>query len=161
MVIEIDGCSVLGLSGPHASIDNASPATMKPTVPATAIARAPKSLAIWMAMTPTPAPAPTQPVVVPDGPVVINPKGKAPTFNAREDRFVPAAEDTDDHVMTAKVIAAFSWSASSPEAPAGRSSRTARGAFRSPGTAARGAGSCPSARTGGAAGSASGGEPCA
>jgi len=37
-------------------------------------------------------PPPEPPVVVPAGPVVINPKGKAPTFNAREDRFVPAAE---------------------------------------------------------------------
>jgi mono/diheme cytochrome c family protein/rhodanese-related sulfurtransferase len=38
------------------------------------------------------APEPPPPVPMPSGPVVINPKGKAPTFELREDRFVPAAQ---------------------------------------------------------------------
>lgn len=40
--------------------------------------------------TPPPTPPPTPPT--PPGPVVMNAKGKAPTFTLREDRFVPAAQ---------------------------------------------------------------------
>lgn len=44
------------------------------------------------------APAPVKPAtppVAPDGPVVLNPRGKAPSFTLREDRFVPAAQVAD------------------------------------------------------------------
>jgi cytochrome c oxidase cbb3-type subunit 3 len=37
-------------------------------------------------------PKPPGPTPIVDGPVVINPKGKAPTFKARDDRFVPSAQ---------------------------------------------------------------------
>jgi cytochrome c oxidase cbb3-type subunit 3 len=42
------------------------------------------------AATPPPAPPPIPPT--PTGPVVLNAKGKAPTFTLREDRFVPSAQ---------------------------------------------------------------------
>ncbi|MEZ4399581.1 MAG: c-type cytochrome [Kofleriaceae bacterium] len=45
----------------------------------------------WAA-SPPPPPPPPPPVPLPTGPVVLNPKGKAPAFTLREDRFVPAAQ---------------------------------------------------------------------
>lgn len=39
-----------------------------------------------------PVPPPPPPIPTPTGPVVLNPKGKAPSFTLRDDRFVPAAQ---------------------------------------------------------------------
>ena len=46
----------------------------------------------WAKPAPPSVVKPVVPPTMPTGPVVINPKGKAPTFNARDDRFVSSAE---------------------------------------------------------------------
>ncbi|MBK9033771.1 MAG: c-type cytochrome [Myxococcales bacterium] len=48
-------------------------------------------LRAWAVQPPPPQPPPP-PDPIPSGPVVINPKGKHPTFTLRDDRFVPAAQ---------------------------------------------------------------------